>query len=317
MHRVDTATAVAVKPAKQPAGTPGYFTKGDPAQDIPATIPGADFWNTMQGEMVNVILQAGLSLNKSDDTQLFQAINKIIYTHQLPIGTCLGWPTDVPPTGFLERDGSLLSMTSYEGLYDTLGTMNGIGAGTVCTFSSVTDLVNATGHGLGDDTVLELTNSGGGLPAELAVSTKYYVVNAAADTFQLSLVKGGVPIDFTDDGTGTHNFHTQFQLMDDRGLFDRYWDHGAAMDPDRSTRTDRGDGTTGDYVGTRQGHIYELHDHPGIGVSRGHYDGGYTHTLSVGTNAASYSNYVPDVQAAGGNETRPKNRYKMAIIKSY
>lgn len=46
---------------------------------------------------------------------------------------------------------------------------------------------------------------------------------------------------------------TTFALPDLRGTFPRGWDHGRGLDPDASTRTNRGDGTTGDHVGTNEG----------------------------------------------------------------
>ena len=47
--------------------------------------------------------------------------------------------------------------------------------------------------------------------------------------------------------------NTTFRLIDLRGEFIRGWDHGRGTDPDRAARTNRGDGTTGDNVGTKQG----------------------------------------------------------------
>ena len=52
-------------------------------------------------------------------------------------------------------------------------------------------------------------------------------------------------------GAGT-TASTTFRLPDLRGEFVRGWDHGRGVDPDRAGRTDRGDGTTGDQVGTFQ-----------------------------------------------------------------
>lgn len=43
-----------------------------------------------------------------------------------------------------------------------------------------------------------------------------------------------------------------FNVPDFRGWFERGWANGQATDPDRASRTDRGDGTTGDAVGTAE-----------------------------------------------------------------
>ncbi len=50
-------------------------------------------------------------------------------------------------------------------------------------------------------------------------------------------------------GTGSNS---RSKIPDGRGLFERQWNHGASVDPDVSSRTTRGDGTTGDHVGTKQ-----------------------------------------------------------------
>ncbi len=45
------------------------------------------------------------------------------------------------------------------------------------------------------------------LPAGLAEETAYYVINADADSIQLSLTYGGSAVSITDTGTGTHSIY--------------------------------------------------------------------------------------------------------------
>ena len=54
---------------------------------------------------------------------------------------------------------------------------------------------------------------------------------------------------------------THFYLPDGRGVFDRQWDNTKGVDPDAATRTDRGDGTGGDEVGTAQEDQNKPHTH--------------------------------------------------------
>lgn len=69
MFRIDTPTAVALKPARTPIGTPGHFTEaGTP------TRLSAEWFEAVQEEMTALVENAGLTLDKSDDAQLWSAI---------------------------------------------------------------------------------------------------------------------------------------------------------------------------------------------------------------------------------------------------
>jgi len=50
------------------------FTKGDPVNAIPATEVTDEWLNAVQGEMVKVVQGSGLTLDKANSTQLFQAL---------------------------------------------------------------------------------------------------------------------------------------------------------------------------------------------------------------------------------------------------
>jgi len=107
---------------------------------------------------------------------------------------------------------------------------------------------------------------------------------------------------------GTGNGSTTFNIPDYRGQFLRGFANGQATDPDRSTRTNRGDGTTGDAVGTKQLDEFESHTH--LGSVYSYYigaNGGYGYVS--GTNQATATS------ASGGNETRPTNISVMWCIK--
>lgn len=80
MQRVKRSTAVAVLPAHPAGGTPGYFPQPDPGGGVPAAVPGYEWYNNIQEEIVAPILASGLTLDGSDRTQLLQAINRLIAT---------------------------------------------------------------------------------------------------------------------------------------------------------------------------------------------------------------------------------------------
>ena len=124
------------------------------------------------------------------------------------------------------------------------------------------------------------------------------------------------------DGDGS----TTFNLPDYRGRFMRGTDDGAGDDPDAASRADRGDGVTGDNVGTRQN--FALQNITGsLNVGSGS-------RLTSGSGAFSVSNATSSGAATGGNsgelaasfnasnvvetstETRPRNIYINYIIKT-
>lgn len=102
---------------------------------------------------------------------------------------------------------------------------------------------------------------------------------------------------------------TTFNLPDARGEHIRIWDHGAGRDPDAASRTDRGDGTTGDNPGTRQADQIESHTHT---VTQAIFNG--NHSSPTGGTYARIAS-ATTTGATGGNETRGRNVYRMMIIK--
>lgn len=78
MQRVKRATAVATMPAAPAGGTPGFFAAPNPSGGVPATVPGFEWYNGVQGELMAVIEGAGLAGSDSDHTLLRQAIAKMI-----------------------------------------------------------------------------------------------------------------------------------------------------------------------------------------------------------------------------------------------
>ncbi|MFH1982005.1 MAG: phage tail protein [Pseudomonadota bacterium] len=131
---------------------------------------------------------------------------------------------------------------------------------------------------------------------------------------------------------GSGDGSTTFNLPDYRGQFLRSWDNSAGQDPDRANRADRGDGTTGDNVGTRQaGQLASHHHSVSVAAAGGHshtvaggsvlsdYGGGgvvrYSGTSSATTSAAGSHGHAVSQSSVGGNETRPRNVSVMWVIK--
>ena len=89
MHRIDHATAVN-----------SHFVNGSSVSGQKATVVTADIMNAFQDEIASVIETAGLSLNKQDNTQLYNAINKIIALNTIiqPIGKIEMLPELITPS---------------------------------------------------------------------------------------------------------------------------------------------------------------------------------------------------------------------------
>jgi len=85
--------------------------------------------------------------------------------------------------------------------------------GVTCTFTNATERINKVGHGLVNTTKVMFSNSGGALPTGLNNYTTYYVVNKNNDDFQVSLTSGGAAVTFSDDGSGTNQYHTLTQTL--------------------------------------------------------------------------------------------------------
>jgi hypothetical protein len=84
MHRIDDPTAVPTLPAPRAQGTPGYFTGGSPGSSgFAATVVRYEWLNSHQEELAHVVETAGLTLNKTDNTQLLQALNKLFVPRTL------------------------------------------------------------------------------------------------------------------------------------------------------------------------------------------------------------------------------------------
>jgi hypothetical protein len=78
------------------------------------------------------------------------------------------------------------------------------GYATPFTADAATNILTAAGRALTSGEVVRLTNEGGELPGGLAADTDYYARDISGRTFKLALTDGGVAIDLTSAGSGTH-----------------------------------------------------------------------------------------------------------------
>lgn len=74
------------------------------------------------------------------------------------------------------------------------------GAQVACTGVAVTDKISSVAHGLLDGEIVIFQAGAGAISTGLTAEKKYYVVNKAADDFEVALTAGGAAIDLTADG---------------------------------------------------------------------------------------------------------------------
>ena len=111
-----------------------------------------------------------------------------------------------------------------------------------------------------------------------------------------------------------------FDVPDMRGLFVRGWANGESEDPDRASRTDRGDGTTGDNVGTLQSDTNKSHTHSFKASNRAGDSDPWSETNKAfigDLDSAAFTKSGTDkIFTEGGTESRPKNIAMMYIIRA-
>ncbi|TRZ64020.1 MAG: tail fiber protein [Spirochaetia bacterium] len=161
------------------------------------------------------------------------------------------------------------------------------------------------------DGTTQTTAATGGVPAGV-------VVASAASTCSTGwLAANGSNVSRTTYSTlfaaistmyGTGDGSTTFTLPDYRGYFLRGWANGSTVDPDRASRTNRGDGTTGDNVGTKQMDEFKAHTHGSAAATTGALPQGAADWVAPAKGTITGS--------AGGNETRPVNIYVLYCIKT-
>lgn len=83
---------------------------------------------------------------------------------------------------------------------------------TVFTAVAATDICTAAAHGASTGWAIQVSNSGGGLPAGLAAATTFWMIVLDVNTFKLATsyanALAGTAIDITTNGTGTQTAST-------------------------------------------------------------------------------------------------------------
>jgi hypothetical protein len=108
MYHLDNASSVPDMPAIKPVlfTERRWFTEG--GDGIQPSYPGADWFNAIQAEMLNVLALANITPDKTQLDQFAQAIRIFSSDYMIPPGIPLPWPGATAPTGFMLMLGRAL-----------------------------------------------------------------------------------------------------------------------------------------------------------------------------------------------------------------
>lgn len=113
MYHLDNASSVPDMPAIKPVlfTERRWFTEG--GDGIAPSYPGADWFNAIQAEMLNVLALANITPDKTQLDQFAQAIRIFSSDYMLPPGIPFAWPGATAPTGFMLMLGQSFDKTAY------------------------------------------------------------------------------------------------------------------------------------------------------------------------------------------------------------
>ncbi|EPY4979904.1 TPA: phage tail protein [Klebsiella pneumoniae] len=113
MYHLDNASSVPDMPAIKPVlfTERRWFTEG--GDGIQPSYPGADWFNAIQAEMLNVLALANITPDKNALDQFAQAIRIFSSDYMLPPGIPFAWPGAIAPTGFMLMLGQSFDKTAY------------------------------------------------------------------------------------------------------------------------------------------------------------------------------------------------------------
>jgi hypothetical protein len=78
MQRVTRSSGVATMPAAPASpAAPGFFTGGNPGAGQQATVPGFEWFNGVQEELIGMLVRAGVTPAQADLTQLRQSLDRL------------------------------------------------------------------------------------------------------------------------------------------------------------------------------------------------------------------------------------------------
>lgn len=145
MYQIDNPSAAATQPASTAPGAAGFFTDGNPAGGVPATIVPAEWLNSVQMEIINAVVAAGITPSKALFNQLASAIQT------MPSGRLLNVQVVTATAIYTKTPGTNAIQAATQGA-------GAAGGGTAATTSG--QCASAGGGGAGAFAMSSLIKSG-------------------------------------------------------------------------------------------------------------------------------------------------------------
>lgn len=275
------------------------------------------------GELYQCIQNNGPGSSVQDPVSSPAYWNNLIQLFSSPPGQIVIWPVEIIPSGYIECNGSSLLINSYQNLYTVIGVRYGSGDDPPNTFN-IPDtrglFVRGWDHGAG----IDIGASSKTFNGSVTIGQKTITLTTPG-TQKLQNVEIGSEVDSAAFPTGTKVTFVRYRSSGDASDISSdlktthyatiiYTDKAALVSASgtgslKSSRTDRGDGTTGDAVGTIELDQAGLHRHlviHGYGIN---FPGSNYVTLSAtGFGGGTVDDYWGESTLSPcGGETRGKN----------
>jgi hypothetical protein len=186
MYPVDNSSASPTQPTLLPSGPTGYYTAGNMGLSIPPTTIYADPLNIIQDELDNLVILSGGTLDKADQTQVWQAIKRMLLSYvQLSHMVIAG-------SEFNSGGPNISASTSF-----------------TPTFNGILNVIGTAGQQAGQFIAADLTTTGVTTTGGFGNTTVGATSNIATTSISGTVTAGtAVTITFAMTGTGASNDET-------------------------------------------------------------------------------------------------------------
>ena len=190
------------------AGALAFFSPTSPLSFSGTALQVAAASSTQVGVQENATDAEAIAGSSANLTVVPTALAAVLAV-ALPTGLTLPWDSTTAPTGFLLKNGSAVSRTTYANLFAFCNPV--VGNPTVTIASP--GVFTLSGHNMQTGQQVYLTTTGA-LPTGLSANTNYWVIRTSSTQFRLATslanALAGTAINTSGSQSGTHTIRTTF-----------------------------------------------------------------------------------------------------------